>query len=223
MTPPEWLNRSVSRFARSKPTGTVSSPDHASNTAIAQLNRAQEAPEKIANSELKSSGRSTRDRLSATLRQKEEALSPRVLRRTLLELKKVVEPQVSEVEGGLRAKRIAQWYVKAAPNERRDMWLLMSEQFVADPHKTKAAHDQFASAIGTADEAVAEVRYRRATVSPRRRAGACCSVSALFLRAFGFWWICGQKCCPTSKATSAWLHLMLRWNTCFPPGLLWGF
>ena len=169
MTPPEWLNRSVSRFARSKPTGTVSSPDHVSNTAIAQLNPAQEAPEIIVNCELKSSGRSTRDRLSATLRQKEEALSPRVLRRTLLELKKVVEPQVSEVEGGLRAKRIAQWYVKAAPNERRDMWLLMSEQFVADPHKTKAAHDQFASAIGTADEAVAEVRYRRATVSPRRR------------------------------------------------------
>ena len=35
--------------------------------------------------------------------------------------------------------------------------------------KTKAAQTQFAAAVGTADEAVAEVRYRRATVSPRRR------------------------------------------------------
>ncbi len=169
MSAPEWLNRSVSRFSRSKPAANTSSPENASNAPADQKIRAQAAPEKIANDELKPNGRSTRDRLSATLRQKEEALSPRVLRRTLLELKKVVEPQVSEIEGGLRAKRIAQWYAQAAPNERRDMWLLMSEQFVADPQKTKAAHDQFAAAVGTADEAVAEVRYRRATVSPRRR------------------------------------------------------
>ncbi len=169
MNPPDWLNRSVSRFARSKPADSPGSLENESNTTKDGQIPAQAAPENIANGDLKPSGRSTRDRLSATLRQKEEALSPRVLRRTLLELKKVVEPQVSEVEGGLRARRIAQWYAQAAPNERRDMWLLMSEQFVADPHKTKAAHDQFAAAIGTADEAVAEVRYRRATVSPRRR------------------------------------------------------
>ena len=169
MSPPEWLNRSVSRFARSKPLGNANGPENASNAPIAQKEQAQPAPENIANNGPYANGRSTRDRLSATLRQKEEALSPRVLRRTLLELKKVVEPQVSEVEGGLRAKRIAQWYTQAASNERRDMWLLMSEQFVADPRTTKAAHDQFAAAVGTADEAAAEVRLRRATVSPRRR------------------------------------------------------
>ena len=169
MSPPEWLNRSVSRFARGKSAGNKGNAEGVIKTAITHEKRAQDAPEGIANSDLKSSGRSTRDRLSATLRQKEEALSPRVLRRTLLELKKVVEPQVSEVEGGLRAKRIAQWYSQAAPNERRDMWLLMSEQFTADPQNTKTAHDQLVAAIGTADEAVAEVRYRRATVSPRRR------------------------------------------------------
>ena len=114
-------------------------------------------------------GRSTRDRLKATLRQKEEALSPRVLRRTLQELRAIIDPHVSEVEGGLRAKGVALWYAQAAPNERRDMWLLSSEQFVADAQKTQAAQAQFAAAVGTPEEAVAEVRYRRATVSPRRR------------------------------------------------------
>ena len=114
-------------------------------------------------------GRSTRERLKATLRQKEEGLSPRVLRRTLEELQAIVDPRTSEVEGGRRAMGVASWYAKALPNERRDMWLLMSEQFVADAQKTQAAQAQYAAAVGTGDQAVAEVRLRRATVSPRRR------------------------------------------------------
>ena len=113
--------------------------------------------------------RSTRERLSATLRQKEEALSPRVLRRTLEELKAIVDPRVSEVEGGRRAQGVAGWYARATVDQRRDMWLLMSEQFVADAEKVKQAQAQFAAAVGTPDEAAAEVHYRRATVSPRRR------------------------------------------------------
>jgi len=113
--------------------------------------------------------RSTRERLDATLRQKDEALSPRALRRTLAELKAVIDPSVSEVEGGRRAKVLQGWYEAAGPEERRDLWLLMSEIFVADPGKAKAAQAQFAAALGTPDEAVAEVNYRRATVSPRRR------------------------------------------------------
>jgi malonyl-CoA decarboxylase len=167
MSPPDWLNRSVSRLS-----GQKSAPNDekkASKEALDQQIRAQAAPKKIAVEDAPATGRSTRDRLKATLRQKEEALSPRVLRRTLLELKAIVDPQVSEAEGGLRAKAVAQWYAQAAPNERRDMWLLMSEQFVADAQKTQAAQAQFAAAVGTADEAAAEVRYRRATVSPRRR------------------------------------------------------
>jgi len=47
--------------------------------------------------------------------------------------------------------------------------LLMSEMFVADPVKAQAAQAKFAAALGTPDEAAAEVHYRRATVSPRRR------------------------------------------------------
>ncbi len=96
-------------------------------------------------------------------------MSPRALRHTLAELRAVVDGRVSEVEGGRRASVLAQWYVAAASAERRDFWLLMSEQFVADPQVIKVAQTRFAAAVGTPDEAVAEVQYRRATVSPRRR------------------------------------------------------
>ena len=113
--------------------------------------------------------RSTQDRLKGYLRHKEEALSPRVLRRTLEELKSIVEPQISEVEGGRRAQGVARWYASATPAQRRDMWLLMSDQFVADPQVTRQAQAQFTAKVGTPDEAAAEVHYRRATVSPRRR------------------------------------------------------
>ncbi|MDI1339047.1 malonyl-CoA decarboxylase [Polaromonas sp.] len=164
MTAADWINRSVSRFSGDKKT--------VSKTVEAAVAAAPDASKKVAPgapSEAPSPARSTRERLKATLRQKEEALSPRVLRRTLEELKAIVDPQVSEVEGGRRAKGVAGWYAGAALNERRDMWLLMSEQFVADAQKVKLAQAQFAAAVGTPDEAVAEVRYRRATVSPRRR------------------------------------------------------
>ena len=168
MSPPDWLNRSVSRLKKAS-VSDKSIQEQILKEPVTQVKRALAAPKNIVIEEATSSGRSTRDRLKATLRQKEEALSPRVLRRTLEELKRVVDPQVSEAEGGLRAKAIARWYAQAAPDERRDMWLLMSEQFVADAQKTKAAQAQFAALIGTPDEAAAEVRYRRATVSPRRR------------------------------------------------------
>jgi malonyl-CoA decarboxylase len=113
--------------------------------------------------------RSTRERLQATLRRHAEALSPRVLRRTLVELQAVIDPGVSEVEGGRRAEGVMRWYKGATPEQRQDMWLLMSEQFTADPAQVKAAQAQYAAAVGTPDEAAAEVLYRRATVSPRRR------------------------------------------------------
>ena len=69
--------------------------------------------------------RSTHERLKATLSQKEEALSPRVLRRTLQELQAIIDPRVSDVEGGRRAKAIAAWYGGATAPRRRDLWLLM--------------------------------------------------------------------------------------------------
>jgi malonyl-CoA decarboxylase len=167
MSPPDWLNRSVARLSGKK--SVENDEKKVSKLTADQQIKGLEAPKKIAYAEVLPAGRSTRDRLQATLRKKEEALSPRVLRRTLQELRAIIDPQVSEVEGGLRAKGVALWYAQAAANERRDMWLLMSEQFVADRQKTQAAQAQFAAAVGTPDEAVAEVRLRRATVSPRRR------------------------------------------------------
>ena len=114
-------------------------------------------------------GRSSKERLNAKLRHKEEALSPRVLRRTLTELQAIVDPGVSEVEGGRRAKGVAQWYSKATPLQRQDCWLLMSEQFAPDATKVKAAREQYEASVGTPDEGVAEIRMRKALVSPRTR------------------------------------------------------
>jgi malonyl-CoA decarboxylase len=113
--------------------------------------------------------RSTRERLAATLRKGEEAMSPRTLRRTLDELQAIIDPRVSEVEGGRRAQALADWYAQAQPGERHDLWLLMSEQFVGDPVKIRKAQAQLAAAVGTPEEGAAAVVFRRATVSPRRR------------------------------------------------------
>ncbi len=113
--------------------------------------------------------RSTQDRLKGALRHDQEAMSPRQLRRLLDQLKGVVDPLLSEVEGGTRAQALMAWYATASAAQRRDLWLLMSEQFVADAEQIKAAQTQFSAAVGTPDEAAAEVLYRRATVSPRRR------------------------------------------------------
>jgi malonyl-CoA decarboxylase len=113
--------------------------------------------------------RSTRERLDATLRKQKEALSPRSLRRTLAELQAVVDPRVSEVEGGRRAKALADWYAKASVEERQDLWLLISEQFGPDAVKVRAARDDYDAALGSADEGSAEIRLRRALVSPRTR------------------------------------------------------
>ena len=166
MKTPEWLSHGVSKLrpARSteanKPLALVES----AQTAIKILAAADKpAAEGSARS------RSTHERVKATLRRTDEALSPRMLRRSLQELQDMIDPRISEVEGGRRAAAMAAWYMGATAQRRRDLWLLMSEQFVADPLKVKAAQAQFAAAVGTPDEAVAEVNYRRATVSPRRR------------------------------------------------------
>jgi len=103
------------------------------------------------------------------LRQAGEGMSPRMLRRVLQELRDIIDPRISEVEGGRRAQVMARWYQRATLERRRDLWLLMSEMFTADPQKTAEAQAQYVAALGTSEEAAAEVRYRRATVSPRRR------------------------------------------------------
>jgi malonyl-CoA decarboxylase len=113
--------------------------------------------------------RTTNERMKATIRFNHEALSPKELRTIFDSLNNILEPKISDIEGGRRAAQIVEWCAKATQAKRYDCWLLMSEQFMADPERGKKALAKYAEAVGTIDEAVAEVRYRQATVSPRRR------------------------------------------------------
>ena len=169
MNTPSWIARSVSRLRSGAP-GASKTDDKSS---LRQSSKGSDATQSIAKSDSSAAAtmlvRATRDRLKATLRQRGEALSPRMMRRAYDELRAIIDPEVSEVEGGRRAKEMSAWYLGASAERRRDLWLLMSEMFVSDPEKTRLAQAQYAAALGTPDEAVAEVNYRRATVSPRRR------------------------------------------------------
>lgn len=170
MNTPNWIGRSVSKLlpASKIQSNRPSAPVKSSFSAI--HNEVVGAPRKAPPTRAADrGGRTTAQRLAATLRQDGEALSPRRLRRILQDLQAIIDPKVSEVEGGRRALALAQWYRKAEAAERRDAWLLMSEQFVLDPQKARAAQAQYAAAVGTPAAAAAEVRLRRATVSPRRR------------------------------------------------------
>jgi len=115
----------------------------------------------------------TTEWISRKVSKLQEAITPLLVanasKRTLEELKAIIDPSVSEVEGGKRAKRVADWYAKAPIEYKRECWLLMSEHFKADPEVAKKAQAKFAAAVGTPEEAVAEVRLRKSTVSPRRR------------------------------------------------------
>jgi malonyl-CoA decarboxylase len=184
MNTSDWISRKVSKLlpasgARGKVPDNPAVPDSAPadgamtqdpmHTEVEPRRSAAAADGLTPGSRGEVVSRSTRERLAGTLRRKGETMSPRALRHTLAELRAVVDGRVSEVEGGRRASVLAQWYATAPSAERRDFWLLMSEQFVADPQVIKSAQTRFAAAVGTPDEAVAEVQYRRATVSPRRR------------------------------------------------------
>ena len=129
---PEWITRSVSRLRTAAPAADKAGDKTADKSAKASLDKTvTDVVAKVA------VPRSTNERLQATLRRGQEALSPRALRRLLADLQEVVAPQVSEIEGGRRAQAVADWYAKAEPEERRDMWLLMCEQFAPDATRFK--------------------------------------------------------------------------------------
>ncbi len=160
MNASSWISRSVSRLLPAVRRDLL--PAEAAGGAAAVSGGAKRGGTAVTE-------RPTRERLAASLRLKGEAMSPRMLRRVLDELRAIIDPQISEVEGGRRAKVLLERYRRATVARRRDMWLLMSEMFTADPEKVKSAQAKYAAAVGTPDEAAAEVQYRRATVSPRRR------------------------------------------------------
>ena len=149
-----WISRNVDRLRSADSKAASKNKDKDGATA---------APPKPA------AERSTHERLQATLRRSGEALSPRVLRRLLTDLQEVVAPRVSEIEGGRRAQAIAAWYAEATPEERRDLWLLMCEQFAPDATRFKSAQQRYEAAAGTDDAPQAEAHLRRAMVSPRTR------------------------------------------------------
>jgi malonyl-CoA decarboxylase len=159
VSPVDWISRGVSLWRpgfEKASAGTGREPKPRASAVPASVTQAPSA-------------RTTRERLQATWRKGEEALSPRVLRRTLAELQAIVDPRASEVEGGRRARAFATWYRGASAEERRDAWLLMSEHFGPDPKKMKSAREQYEAAQGTPEEGAAEIRLRRALVSPRTR------------------------------------------------------
>ena len=145
----EWLNRGLARFKRvdpAKPTKTSTATPRGKGVE-----------------------RSTHERLAATLRRGEESLSPAALRGVLSQLQAVIAPRVSEVEGGHLGAELAVWYAAAAPGERRDFWLLLCEQFSPDAAHYQAAREHYDAALGTAEEAQAELALRKALRSPRTR------------------------------------------------------
>lgn len=179
-----WISRSVSKLLptagsrkNARPV-SAEKPEFATNSggmASATADAAGQPPTVASlagapvSTSTRPSRRSTRERLAGMLRHKEETLSPRVLRRTLTQLQAVVDRSVSEVEGGRRAREVALWYTAATPAQRHDCWLLMSEHFAPDSQKIQAAREQYEAAQNTADEGPAEIRLRRAFLSPRTR------------------------------------------------------
>ena len=152
MNASDWITRSVSRL---RPGNEA---DAKKGTAPAKAKTgAAPGPRTLA------------ERLEVTLRRQGEALAPRVLRRALADLQAVVDPTVSDVEAGRRAHAVVQWYGDLDPDERRDVWLIMSERFAPDVQKVSRARDRHEAAMGTPDEAQAEIHLRRALVSPRAR------------------------------------------------------
>ncbi|MBA3057612.1 MAG: malonyl-CoA decarboxylase [Gammaproteobacteria bacterium] len=166
MNTAEWISRNVAKLLPA-----ANSIEKMATTPIANARAAVSlAPAPAPTGPIASAtSRSLPERLAGSLRHKDEALSPRLLRRILTELQAILDNQVSEVEGGRRASEFAQWYGAALPAQRRDCWLLMSEQFAPDPDLIEAARSHYTAAQNTLDAGQAEIRLRQALVSPRSR------------------------------------------------------
>ena len=113
--------------------------------------------------------RTTGERLKATLRRGDEALSPRELRRLLADMQAASASELSDVEGGRLADQLMQWYTAATPAQRKDFWRLMCEQFVPDVEQIRAARQKYEQALGTPDVGAAERQLRRTLTTPRTR------------------------------------------------------
>ncbi len=108
----DWLKRSVSLFSRK--------PAPLAEKAVDVLPRvADTLPVPC----------STLQRLAGVKPNASSALKAKPLKELLNQLKAVVDPSISETEGGRRAQLVAEWYASASAAHRVDCWQLMSEQF----------------------------------------------------------------------------------------------
>jgi malonyl-CoA decarboxylase len=129
-------------------------------------NMGREAPTQAADQD---APRTLPARLRAIWTQDKEALSPRQLLALLAQLEAVADPLISEVEGGRRAREVAQWYEQASEAARHELWLLISHHFSPDPAEVQAASERYLAAQQEPDNGQAEIALRRALHSPRTR------------------------------------------------------
>ncbi len=94
----EWITRSVARLRTEAPLADLDAAGAAGGGRPPAAAAPAAAPAKAP------PPRSTSERLAATLRRGQEALSPRALRRLLADLQAVAAPQASEVEGAGRPR-----------------------------------------------------------------------------------------------------------------------
>ena len=71
-------------------------------------------------------------RLDATLRRGQEALSPRELRRLLQDMEQVADAALSDVEGGRKAQALMEWYAAADAAAHHDETVLRRTQLAAE-------------------------------------------------------------------------------------------
>jgi malonyl-CoA decarboxylase len=94
-----------------------------------------------------------------------EALKSKALNELLGQLKAVVDPSISEIEGGRRAQLVAQWYAEASAAQRLDCWQLMSEQFGLEASQIERVGVLTSGAEGLSG--AAEIALRRQLRCPR--------------------------------------------------------
>ncbi len=90
-------------------------------------------------------------------------------RQLFADLQAIVEPSISQTEAGLRAVKIIDWYSVAPEAHRVELCLLMSEKFAPDMERLRVAKEHYEKNMDTPEKGMAEIKLRRALVSPRRR------------------------------------------------------
>lgn len=154
----QWLARGVSKLRTTESTAaSAKAPAPAAANAPVPAAAKAVAP------------RTTHARLKATLRRGEEVLAPRVLRRLMEDLQAASAAQVSEIEGGRRARDVIDWYKTASVPERQDLWSLLCEQFGPDAQGLQRARQRYDEATSEEDRGQAEIALRRALTSARTR------------------------------------------------------